>query len=175
MHVDDFLARLDCVRRSARGWSARCPAHEDKDPSLSVSEGDGGRILVKCFAGCTVKEIVAALNLTLADLFVENTASRTQPRRDASCVTREESNAHTTRTARDSRLLTHHAFMLDLRAAHTLTTASNLDIGSWTDDELDRALDAVARAYHDQERADLLREVAASHATRTKKQVEHER
>ena len=41
--------------------SARCPAHEDRDPSLSVRNGDGGRVLVKCHAGCTQQAVIEAL------------------------------------------------------------------------------------------------------------------
>lgn len=46
----------------------RCPAHPDKTPSLSVSEGRDGRVLLKCFAGCSTDEICASVGLTLADL-----------------------------------------------------------------------------------------------------------
>jgi hypothetical protein len=49
---------------------ARCPAHDDGQASLSIVAGTkGASIVVKCFAGCTVEAIVAALGLTLADLF----------------------------------------------------------------------------------------------------------
>lgn len=51
---------------------ARCPAHEDRVSSLSVGEGEEGRVLVRCFAGCTVEMIANALGLELADLFSEN-------------------------------------------------------------------------------------------------------
>src|SRR5512144_579754 len=43
------------------GWKARCPAHDDDDPSLSLSDGEGGRVLVHCFAGCPQSAVVAAL------------------------------------------------------------------------------------------------------------------
>ena len=56
---------------------ARCPAHEDRHASLSIGEGHGGRILLKCFAGCTPREVVAALGLTMSDLFAD---TRTTPR-----------------------------------------------------------------------------------------------
>ncbi len=46
-----------------------CPAHDDRNPSLSVSQGEGGRVLIKCHAGCETEAVVAALGLTLADLF----------------------------------------------------------------------------------------------------------
>lgn len=67
---DRILDRLDGVRRTGDGRAmARCPAHQDRRPSLSVSEGDDGRVLVYCFAGCGVEAIVASVGLDLADLF----------------------------------------------------------------------------------------------------------
>ena len=50
---------------------ACCPAHEDKDPSLSIREGDERKVLLNCFAGCHIDDVVAALDLTMADLFAE--------------------------------------------------------------------------------------------------------
>lgn len=71
MNVDELLSRLERVRTSTNGWTARCPAHEDSTPSLSVTIGEDGRILLKCFAGCEVTAIVEALGLGLPDLFAE--------------------------------------------------------------------------------------------------------
>ncbi len=51
------------------GWIAPCPAHDDSVNSLSVDEGDDGRALLKCFAGCETETIVAKLGLTMQDLF----------------------------------------------------------------------------------------------------------
>lgn len=74
MTIDDFLSLLDKVRKRGQKWQACCPAHEDRQPSLSVSQGDDGRILLKCFAGCTPHEIVDAMGLELKDLFPEKSA-----------------------------------------------------------------------------------------------------
>jgi len=69
MSATALLSRLDCVRRTRPGhWIARCPAHEDRTPSLSVRELDDGRLLVYDFGGCGVEAIVAAVGLTLQDL-----------------------------------------------------------------------------------------------------------
>lgn len=54
------------------GRQFRCPAHDDHKPSLSVAEGDDGRVLLTCHAGCRPEDIVAALGLTMADLFTPN-------------------------------------------------------------------------------------------------------
>src|SRR5262249_23186215 len=51
------------------GYKAHCPAHNDGTPSLSVSEGDDGRVLLYCFAGCETESVVDAIGLTMADLF----------------------------------------------------------------------------------------------------------
>ena len=69
--ADKLLSRLDSVRRSSKGWTARCPAHPDRTASLSIAEGDEGRTLVHCFAGCAAADVVAAVGLELADLFPE--------------------------------------------------------------------------------------------------------
>lgn len=69
MTADEFVRRLEKVKRSSKGWTARCPAHEDKLASLSIGEGNDRRVLLKCHAGCSTEEIVAAMGLTMADLF----------------------------------------------------------------------------------------------------------
>src|SRR5229473_1550446 len=48
-------------RRKLSGWIARCPAHDDRNPSLSLNEAPDGKILVKCHAGCDQAAVVAAL------------------------------------------------------------------------------------------------------------------
>jgi len=64
----DILARLKRVRRSGEGWTAECPAHKDKQNSLSVHHRDG-KWLLKCHAGCDWEAIVAALAIAADDLF----------------------------------------------------------------------------------------------------------
>lgn len=68
--IDDLLSRLDKVRKTGSGrWVARCPAHDDKHPSLSIRELDDGRILIHCFAGCSPVDVLAAVGLEFADLY----------------------------------------------------------------------------------------------------------
>ena len=78
MTVEQIIERLH-ARRNGSGWMAPCPAHEDSKPSLSVTERDG-KILLHCHAGCTVESIVAAVDITVADLFVDNRRKKTEPR-----------------------------------------------------------------------------------------------
>jgi len=68
--VMNLINRLDGVKDNGRNkWLAKCPAHKDKRPSLSVREADSGAVLVKCWASCAVAEIVSAVGLELSDLF----------------------------------------------------------------------------------------------------------
>jgi hypothetical protein len=71
MTVGEIAERLH-ARRSGSGWMARCPAHPDKIPSLSIAEGEAGRVLLKCFAGCSAESICVALKIRLSDLFCES-------------------------------------------------------------------------------------------------------
>lgn len=73
--IELVLGRLEKVRPSSHGYTARCPAHDDRHPSLSVRRGDDGRVLLHCHAGCSIAGIVASLGLTASDLFA-NAAER---------------------------------------------------------------------------------------------------
>ena len=59
----DLLDKFKGVRRVGRGWTARCPAHDDHQNSLSLSRSDG-KWLLKCHAGCGWQEILAAAGLS---------------------------------------------------------------------------------------------------------------
>jgi putative DNA primase/helicase len=60
MTLEAVLARLQNVRRNRAGYIARCPAHEDRNPSLAINEREG-KILVHCHAGCSQEAVLAAL------------------------------------------------------------------------------------------------------------------
>jgi hypothetical protein len=71
--VEKILPQLQGVKQTGSAqWQARCPAHEDRHPSLSIGTGNDGRVLLKCHAGCTVKDILAAIGLTERDLFIDS-------------------------------------------------------------------------------------------------------
>lgn len=74
MTAADLAARLD-AKRNGDGWQAKCPGHEDTTPSLSISEGMDGRVLLCCHAGCSVDEILGALAIQKRDLFADNGTS----------------------------------------------------------------------------------------------------
>ncbi len=67
-----LLDRLDRVSPAGAGYRASCPAHNDRSPSLAINESTAGRVLVKCFAGCTAAEIVGAVGLELKHLFPDS-------------------------------------------------------------------------------------------------------
>jgi putative DNA primase/helicase len=57
----ETIARALGGRRAGRTWMARCPAHEDRSPSLSIATGKDGKVLVRCHAGCDQRDLIAAL------------------------------------------------------------------------------------------------------------------
>ena len=75
--VDLLLSKLENVKPTGGGYSARCPAHDDDQASLSITQGDDGRALVKCHADCTVDAVCAAVGLKLSDLFTRSTSTET--------------------------------------------------------------------------------------------------
>ena len=60
------------LRKTGSGWAACCPAHEDKRPSLSMTEAANGNVLVKCHAGCRTEDVLAALDLPMTVLFPDD-------------------------------------------------------------------------------------------------------
>lgn len=69
MTAAEFAALVDSRRKGKEQWMGRCPAHRDRSPSMSIAAGRDGRVLVYCFAGCSVDSILSALKLTRRDLF----------------------------------------------------------------------------------------------------------
>lgn len=70
MTADTLLSRLEGVKKTGEGkWQARCPAHADRTPSLSIREEPDGRVLLHDFAGCSVEEILSAVDLKFDDLY----------------------------------------------------------------------------------------------------------
>lgn len=77
--VELITSRLEGykLKRTGRGsWVACCPHHEDRTPSLSITEADDGRVLIHCHAGCSVDQVVGSLGLSLVDLFPDDGAGR---------------------------------------------------------------------------------------------------
>ncbi len=71
MNVDLILSRLERVKVTGRdSWMACCSAHEDKNPSLSISVRNE-KILLHCWAGCASLDVLQAIGLDFSDLFTD--------------------------------------------------------------------------------------------------------
>jgi hypothetical protein len=82
MSVEILLSHLGKVRRTGAGrWIARCPAHDDRTPSLSVRELDDVRILLHCFAGFAAADVLNAVGLEMDALFPERPIGDKKPER----------------------------------------------------------------------------------------------
>jgi hypothetical protein len=80
MIADRLLGQLDGVKPVAIDrWLARCPSHDDSRPSLSVREIDSDRVLVHCWAGCSVEDVLSAVGLTFEALYPEKPSHRARP------------------------------------------------------------------------------------------------
>jgi len=77
--VERFLSRLEAVKGRLGAWTARCPAHNDRGPSLAVREADDGRVLVHCFAGCETESVLRAVGMDFSDLWPADERRRDYP------------------------------------------------------------------------------------------------
>ena len=137
MTVDALLHRLEGVRSCGRGWKARCPAHEDRNPSLSVHEGDRG-ILLRCWAGCSVNEICAAIGMTVRQMFFDDNGPV-----DRDAIRRYQTRRQAERTRQRARGKRIDALR---EAAAVIRAGTNLDISEWSDEQLDVALNRICDA-----------------------------
>ena len=142
MTLEEFLPRLDAVRPRGNGrHAARCPAHADKNPSLSVSEGEKG-ILLRCWSGCTAAEICRSLGIEQRDLFFD--ALDTDPRRSREAAQQR---------ARQRHRREHHAHqqgtLIDVlkSADEFVRSRHGLDLSGWSAEKLNSELNALADAY----------------------------
>jgi hypothetical protein len=81
MTIADLLTRLErCAPCGKDRWRGLCPSHPDATPSLSVGIADDGRILLKCFAGCSFEAIIDALGMDRSDFRPQPPPVGTAPR-----------------------------------------------------------------------------------------------
>jgi hypothetical protein len=130
-NVARLLDRLEGVKARGRNqWVARCPAHDDRSPSLSIRELDDGRILIHDFGGCPATDVLAAVGMELGDLFPERLDDHKPPSRDR---------------------LHRHAAVEALKTISTealvvVVAAENLAVGVALDDaDRDRLMDAATK------------------------------
>jgi len=70
MTIENILSKLDKVKKAHRGYKACCPVHNDKNPSMTITETDDGKVLAHCFScGARGSDVVEALGLTASELF----------------------------------------------------------------------------------------------------------
>ena len=82
MTAEELAVHLDARRTGNGRWLARCPAHRDRSPSLSIASGRENRALVHCWAGCDLAAILKAAGLVTRSLFPAG-PSPTREQRDA--------------------------------------------------------------------------------------------
>lgn len=141
MTITKLLTYLDnvCSCGTSR-WSARCPAHPDKSPSLSIREVDD-RILLHCFGGCEAASICEALGLSLKDLFI---GSASNPRE----LTRQRAQREQKRRERELRQEAEGCTLDACKHAQGfIDSRHGLDISQWSNDQLNDELNALADAY----------------------------
>ena len=81
MGIENLLTRLDGVKQTAPDrWIAKCPAHDDKRPSLAIRIEPDGRILVHDFGGCSAVDVIGVIGLSFSDLFPEPLTRESLPR-----------------------------------------------------------------------------------------------
>lgn len=77
MSAQTLISRLDRVKKTGSGrWLACCPAHDDRHPSMTIRELEDGTVLLHCFSGCGVEQIIGSLGLDFSDLFPEKPVDR---------------------------------------------------------------------------------------------------
>jgi 5S rRNA maturation endonuclease (ribonuclease M5) len=70
--IENLLTKLQKVKSTGKDkWIACCPAHADNDPSLSIGL-KGNKILLNCFSGCSIEQILAGIELDMSDLFADS-------------------------------------------------------------------------------------------------------
>jgi hypothetical protein len=57
----ETIAKALGGRKAGSGWTARCPAHDDRTPSLSIRGADDNKVLVRCHAGCEQEQVISIL------------------------------------------------------------------------------------------------------------------
>lgn len=126
--MSQVLSRLSGVKKTQSGYIASCPAHEDTHPSLSIREAEDGRVLLHCWTGCRTQDVVAAIGLTMADLFP---ARPTGPRRRRTKAERQQAARRQVETALERRFKQAEADVSRDLADMIRETRRLLYLGGW--------------------------------------------
>lgn len=80
--IEDVINRLQGVKSTGQNrWIAKCPSHQDKSPSLALSQDADGKVLINCFAGCGTYEILQAVGLDWDAVFPEKMLTPAKPKK----------------------------------------------------------------------------------------------
>jgi energy-coupling factor transporter ATP-binding protein EcfA2 len=79
--VQSVLDKLKDIKPQGGGWQAKCPAHDDNQASLSINQGDDGRALLRCHAGCGIDQICSALEIQKSALFAQKKQEQRKKKR----------------------------------------------------------------------------------------------
>ncbi len=142
MHLDGVIGLLDKVRPTSNGYQARCPAHADQSPSLSIRQGEDGKILLHCFAGCDIHSICQALGWSLPDLFPD-------PQRDPQLIRRaKRQREHRERVQRThAQLIGAHA-VIHRELEALIRAGSPIEVSDLTDKHIGRLLNSIGEAHN---------------------------
>jgi hypothetical protein len=141
MDIEELISRLRYVRRTSRGWISLCTAHPDKNPSLSVREGQRG-ILLKCWAGCSLEAICHSLDIRVRDLFYDAEIGIDQQ------TWRQQRQNRQRKKQRAEKEWRAKGFQIDARreAERFLGTCRGVDHSKWSNDRFDVVLNKVCDA-----------------------------
>ena len=142
--LDNVLGRLAGVVETPNGFKATCPSHNDNNPSLSIKCGYRG-VLIKCWAGCSLPEILRAIGLTESDLFYDAPAARSYKVKG---TTFEKANLHWRWPWR--RQVNELLAITETRAALSedfLEHIKTIDPETITDSQRDVLMEQIAVAY----------------------------
>lgn len=140
--LDSIITATGALSRGSDRWSAHCPAHgSQRHRDLSIRKTDD-RILLHCFAGCGLEEIVTALGITTSQLFLDSRAGNPR-QRQAAALERQAERARREQHQRKA------GRRIDaLKAAESFVQSrQGIDISQWSDATLHEELNRLADAY----------------------------
>ena len=137
MTIDAFLELLSGVKPGTHGrYQALCPAHGDKSPSLSILPGKTA-ILVKCWSGCTVKEIASSLGIKVRDLWYGGKVDKKTAMEARNKKVKESAERRHLRMQIDRWRV----------AEQYVSSRIGLDTSAWNDTRMEEELTAIHKAY----------------------------
>jgi len=166
MTFDEVAAKVKKVRFTGPGKATGlCPAHLDKKPSLGIRAGED-RLLLHCFAGCSIQDICFALSMELHDLFYEQKACKPRGTHRHKSAISHNSVYQTSKMLRDyANKFLSLAQGQHFHSTRVLERARGVSIDDWTPGQLDRALGIVDKALQKQRLVSAIDDLAGTLTT----------